>query len=224
MKGADAPADSLEPSPEIVRILEEYLAELENGRQPNLEEIVARHPELADLGDHLRGCLTSLEFLHPTDPRQALVSELQIDSVADLPLPDPRLGQLGDFGLIREIGRGGMGIVYEAVQVSLHRRVALKVLPFAAALDAKQLQRFKNEALAAAGLHHPHIVPIHAVGSERGVHYYAMQFVEGRSLAHLIADLRLPIADFWVIAWAGNQFYRPAVAAVSFINHTSTVD
>jgi eukaryotic-like serine/threonine-protein kinase len=190
MKGADAPADSLEPTPEIVRILEEYMAEVENGRQPNIEEIVARHPDLADLGDQLRGCLTSLEFLHPTDPRQAVVSELQSDSVADLPLPDPRLGQLGDFGLIREIGRGGMGIVYEAVQVSLHRRVALKVLPFAAALDAKQLQRFKNEALAAAGLHHPHIVPIHAVGSERGVHYYAMQLIEGKSLADAILELR----------------------------------
>jgi serine/threonine protein kinase len=188
MKGADAPADSLEPSPEIVRILEEYMAEVENGRQPNIEEIVARHPNLADLGDHLRGCLTSLEFLHPTDPRQSL--EPQPDSVADLPLPDPRLGQLGDFGLIREIGRGGMGIVYEAVQISLHRRVALKVLPFAAALDAKQLQRFKNEALAAAGLHHPHIVPIHAVGSERGVHYYAMQLIEGKSLADAIIELR----------------------------------
>jgi len=190
MKGADAPADSLEPSPEIVRILEEYMAEVENGRQPNIDEIVARHPELADLGDHLRGFLTSLEFLHPTDPRQGVVSELQSDSVADLPLPDPRLGQLGDFGLIREIGRGGMGIVYEAVQVSLHRRVALKVLPFAASLDAKQLQRFKNEALAAAGLHHPHIVPIHAVGSERGVHYYAMQLIEGKSLADAILELR----------------------------------
>jgi serine/threonine protein kinase/Flp pilus assembly protein TadD len=188
MKGAEAPADSLEPSPEIVRILEEYMAEVENGRQPNIEEIVSRYPNLADLGEHLRDCLTSLEFLHPTDPRQSL--ELQADSVADLPLPDPRLGQLGDFGLIREIGRGGMGIVYEAVQISLHRRVALKVLPFAAALDGKQLQRFKNEALAAAGLHHPHIVPIHAVGSERGVHYYAMQLIEGKSLADAIIELR----------------------------------
>jgi eukaryotic-like serine/threonine-protein kinase len=185
---ADALADSLEPPPEIVRILEEYMAEVENGRRPNIDEIVARYPELTGLSDHIRGCLASLEFLHPTDPRQSL--ELQTDSVADLPLPDPRLGQLGDFGLIREIGRGGMGIVYEAVQISLHRRVALKVLPFAAALDAKQLQRFKNEALAAAGLHHHHIVPIYAVGHERGVHYYAMQLIEGKSLADTIVELR----------------------------------
>ena len=65
-----------------------------------------------------------------------------------------------------------MGVVYEAVQISLERRVALKVLPFAAALDARQLQRFKNEAHAAAQLHHTNIVPVYAVGCERAVHFY----------------------------------------------------
>jgi hypothetical protein len=76
------------------------------------------------------------------------------------------------------------------VQISLGRRVALKILPFAAALDAKQLQRFKNEAQAAAHLHHQNIVPVYAVGCERGVHYYAMQFIEGETLAALILELR----------------------------------
>src|SRR5256714_1531698 len=83
-----------------------------------------------------------------------------------------------------------MGVVYEAEQISLDRRVALKVLPFAAALDAKQLQRFKNEAPAAAHLHHTNNVPLHAVGCERGVHFYAMQFIEGRTLAAFIRELR----------------------------------
>src|SRR5260370_28760079 len=83
-----------------------------------------------------------------------------------------------------------MGVVYEAEQVSLNRRVALKVLPFAATLDARQIQRFKAEAQAAAHLHHQNIVPVFAVGFERGVHYYAMQFIEGQSLAALIQDLR----------------------------------
>src|SRR5262249_18283014 len=97
---------------------------------------------------------------------------------------------LGDFQIIREIGRGGMGIVYEALQLSLGRRVALKVLPFAATFDAKHLQRFQNEARAAAHLHHTNIVPVYGVGCERGVHYYAMQLIEGQSLATLIHDIK----------------------------------
>ena len=102
----------------------------------------------------------------------------------------PGVGTLGDFHLLREVGRGGMGIVYEARQLSLHRRVALKVLPFAAVTDPKQLQRFHVEAQAAAQLHHTNIVPVFAVGCERGVHYYAMQFIEGETLARVIEELR----------------------------------
>ena len=98
--------------------------------------------------------------------------------------------RLGDFVLVREIGRGGMGVVYEARQLSLGRRVALKVLPFAAVLDSKQIARFKNEAQAAAQLLHPNIVPVFAVGVERGVHYYAMQFIDGQPLDRAIAELR----------------------------------
>src|SRR5437660_11612955 len=99
-------------------------------------------------------------------------------------------GPLGDFRIVREIGRVGMRVVYEAVQISLGRRVALKVLPFAAAMDAKQLQRFKNEAQAAAHLQHQNIVPVHYVGCERGVHFYAMQYIDGQTLAGVIHELR----------------------------------
>src|SRR5207245_6329052 len=102
--------------------------------------------------------------------------------------PSPRT--FGDFRILREVGRGGMGVVYEAEQISLNRRVALKVLPFAAALDAKQLQRFRQEAHAAACLHHTGIVPVYAVGCERGVHFYAMQFIDGHDLAAVIRELR----------------------------------
>src|SRR5207248_4233053 len=114
------------------------------------------------------------------------------DVVAASPAPVPaaELGELGDFRIVREIGRGGMGVVYEAVQISLSRRVALKVLPFAAALDTKQLQRFKNEAQAAAHLQHTNIVPVHYVGCERGVHFYAMQYIECQTLASVICELR----------------------------------
>jgi tetratricopeptide (TPR) repeat protein len=80
-----------------------------------------------------------------------------------------------------------MGVVYEAEQLSLGRRVAVKVLPLASTMDPRHLQRFQNEARAAASLEHPHIVPVHGVGCERGVHYYAMRFIDGQSLAELIA-------------------------------------
>ena len=98
--------------------------------------------------------------------------------------------RIGDFELIREIGRGGMGVVYEARQISLDRRVAVKLLPFAAVLDAKQIARFKHEAQAAAQLHHPNIVPVFAIGVERGVHYYAMQYIDGQPLDRAIEELK----------------------------------
>ena len=100
------------------------------------------------------------------------------------------LGEVGDFRILRELGRGGMGIVYEAVQLSLGRRVALKVLQGSAAVDSRRLQRFQVEAQAAASLRHPHIVPVFATGSENGIAYYAMQYIECRDLARIINDLR----------------------------------
>jgi hypothetical protein len=104
-------------------------------------------------------------------------------------------GPFGDYRILWQIGRGGMGVVYEAEQASLGRRVALKVLPFAAMLDERQLKRFHNEARAAATLDHPNIVSVHSVGIERGVHYYAKQLIEGQSMAEVIDELRRANAD-----------------------------
>jgi serine/threonine protein kinase/Flp pilus assembly protein TadD len=158
-------------------VVDEYLDRLARGERPDVEEYALRHPELAAV---LRHMLPALRAMH--------------QSGADRPAGgvEPE-GSLGDFRIVREVGRGGMGVVYEAVQVSLGRPVALKVLPFAAALDARQLWRFKNEAQAAALLHHQNIVPVYAVGCERGLHYYAMQFIDGQTVAALIGDLR-PLA------------------------------
>ncbi len=163
--------------PRILEASREYLAELEAGRRPDRQAFLARYPELSE---QLSECFDGIELaqsLRPPVPQ----SQLQ---------PEFTASPLGDFQILHEIGRGGMGIVYEAIQLSLGRRVALKVLPFATALDAKHLQRFKNEATAAAQLHHTHIVPVYAVGCERGVHFYAMQLIEGRSLAAVIRELR----------------------------------
>jgi WD40 repeat protein/serine/threonine protein kinase len=102
----------------------------------------------------------------------------------------PLDGTLGDFQLVREIGRGGMGVVYEGRELSLNRRVAIKVLPFTAVLDQRQLERFKTEAQAAAGLHHANIVPVFHIGHDRAVHYYAMQFIEGQDVSDLIRQMQ----------------------------------
>jgi hypothetical protein len=169
----------------VLRILEEYMAVLERGGRPDPEGLLARYPDLADvLGSYLR----DLEQLHAAAVN--LHDSLPSPAGRTSAEPIPETECLGDFRILREIGRGGMGIVYKAEQISLRRRVALKVLPLAAALDPKQLQRFQVEANAVACLHHTHIVPIHAVGCERGVPFYAMQLIEGRSLAALIRELR----------------------------------
>ncbi|MHB8897550.1 MAG: protein kinase domain-containing protein [Thermoguttaceae bacterium] len=180
------PIDKLtdEQQERLAVVLEEYLSAREQRSAPDVEAITAAHP---DLKDAFVASLRSLAFL------DRAAGQL----VADEPDPlAPRIAQLpsekrlGDFVLVREIGRGGMGIVYEARQISLDRRVALKALPFAAVLDQKQITRFENEARAAAQLHHPNIVPVYSVGCERGVHYYAMQYIEGASLDRALAEVR----------------------------------
>jgi serine/threonine protein kinase len=108
------------------------------------------------------------------------------------PLEEQRLG---DFVIGREIGRGGMGVVYEALQTSLNRKVALKVLSSTVGLSTKAVQRFHREAEAAAKLHHTNIVPIYATGEEDGTHFYAMELIEGLSLDQVIHQLRQAPAD-----------------------------
>lgn len=157
----------------VISASHEYLSELEKGNQPNRENFYQRDPDLkSQLAEAFDGIELAQQMLsRKRRPRTETVTE-----------------PLGDFRIVGELGRGGMGIVYEAVQLSLGRHVALKVLPISAALDARQRQRFQNEAQAAALLHHSNIVPVYAVGCERGMHFYAMQLIEGRSLAEVIAE------------------------------------
>ena len=174
--------------PRLLAAVQEYMAALDAGKRLNRKEFIARHAEIAD---ELTACLDGLAFVH------SAAAEIQSASTRPSDETEPRLNgdeatgkPLGDFQLLREIGRGGMGVVYEALQLSLGRKVAVKVLPLAAAFDQRHLQRFHNEAQAAAQLHHTNIVPVYAVGCERGVHFYAMQLIEGQSLEDVIRDLR----------------------------------
>jgi serine/threonine protein kinase/Tfp pilus assembly protein PilF len=171
---------------EADRLAAEVVAEITDrlhaGEHVDVEAYIARHPQLVD---RLHGLVPALEML---DRVASSTGSFRATAAAEDGVGME--GMLGDFRLVREVGRGGMGVVYEAEQVSLQRRVALKVLPFAGALDARQLQRFRTEARAAAQLHHTNIVPVYFVGCERGVHFYAMQYIEGRSLAAVLAELR----------------------------------
>src|ERR1043166_2967531 len=155
----------------VAGVVDDFRERQKRGEKPDVEDYAARHPDAAVL---LRKVLATFQLLDGSLPNEPTTEHA------------PLSGTLGDFRLIREVGRGGMGIVYEAEQISLGRRVALKVLPFAATLDPRQLQRFHNEARAAASLRHEHIVPVFAVGQERGVHFFAMQFIDGQTMADLI--------------------------------------
>ena len=161
------------------------------GREDRLAEIVAGYLEQAAAGG--AGPPTSLVVRHPefaeelneffavreqfdaaVQPlRAAMASGERADHGLDHAAVDSA-GRLGDFRLLREVGRGGMGIVYEAEQISLGRHVALKVLPLAATLDPRQPQRFKNRSTGGGRFDHPHVVDVYGVGCERGTHYYAM--------------------------------------------------
>ncbi len=166
-------------------VVEELTAKLLQGASADLETAIRLYPAHAD----------DLRDLWPMIC--ALVASPQ-SSVC--PSPNGEVGEheqalavLGEFELRREIGRGGMGIVYEALQKSLNRVVAVKVLPFASAMDVRQLQRFKNETQAVAHLRHKHIVPIYAVGYDQGLHYFAMQLIVGHNLADLLHDRGLSL-------------------------------
>src|SRR5436189_6135299 len=104
--------------------------------------------------------------------------------------PLPPLERLGDFRIVREIGHGGMGVVYEAEQVSLGRHVALKVLPKQLLIDARTKRRFEREAKVAAKLHHTNIVPVFGVGEHDGLPYYVMQFIPGLGLDEVLEELK----------------------------------
>jgi serine/threonine protein kinase len=167
---------------QLLQAVQEYVRELEAGHRPRRQEWLARYPELQPaLGDYLDGVNLMHEAAVAMKPAESHVSSLGVGLQPGMPI--------GDFEIVREIGRGGMGIVYEAIQLSLGRHVALKTLPFAAGFDPKYLQRFRQEAQAAAQLHHANIVPVYAVGCERGVNFYAMQLIDGQSLDCIIRQL-----------------------------------
>jgi serine/threonine protein kinase/WD40 repeat protein len=160
-------------------IATEFSVRVESGEEVSRAEYFIRFPDETD-------CVNAaMEFIDwsETDAKTEATTTLK---------PGVRFAE---FEIVRELDRGGMGVIYEALQWSLGRRVALKVMHRAIALDARQVRRFELEACALAALPHPHIVGIYAVGIEQGVHWMAMTLIEGRSLARLRSNTVLQPDD-----------------------------
>ncbi len=188
--------------------IEEYMALAETGAAPEPEQFAADHPDLSE------DLLAALDGL-------AMVRGLVGDSGSG---PGSRLEagrRVAGYRIVRELGRGGMGIVYEAVHVDLDRPVALKVLNTHAAPDSSGRRRFLNEAKTAAGLHHTHIVPVFDVGQVGGLCYYAMQRIEGSGLDRVVKSLRKGRSTA-----AGSGSNKPAhqLSALDLLDATSIGD
>jgi serine/threonine protein kinase/WD40 repeat protein/Tfp pilus assembly protein PilF len=178
-------SNSSEDRNPVERLAEEFADRYRSGERPALSEYVAKYPEYADEIRELFPALVMIEQLKPVSADLTGVYDGDATKVIAR-----RPERLGDYRVLREVGRGGMGVVYEAEQVSLGRHVALKVLPGQALLDPTHLERFRREAKAAAKLHHTNIVPVYGVGEADGVHFYAMQFIRGEGLDRVLNDLR----------------------------------
>jgi serine/threonine protein kinase/tetratricopeptide (TPR) repeat protein len=177
------PASDDSQSP-VELLADEFLARCKRGEKPTIKEYCDRHPELAGEIRDVFEAVLMVEDLKPgsDDVSGSFGESVQIDG--------KRLQQIGDYRILCQIGRGGMGVVYEAEQQALGRRVALKVLPKTTAGDGQAQIRIQREAKAAARMHHTNIVPVFDVGQDGDYLYYAMQLIHGQGLDAVIDDLR----------------------------------
>jgi eukaryotic-like serine/threonine-protein kinase len=190
----------------VERLAEEFVERHRRGERPTLGEYTERYPELAEQIRELFPALVAREQLKPAE---ATAAETTVQ-------PPPPLERLGDFRILREVGRGGMGVVSEAEQVSLGRRVALKVLPASVLSEPRQVERFEREAKAAVRLHHTNIVPVYGVGHDQGLHFYVMQFIPGQPLDQLLTELKtnaVPRTGTSGLSGSGRP-YRRSVARI----------
>ena len=166
----DTPHDSARDvdSLDVDEIFALYVDRLNRGERLDANKIFAEHPR------HAEELLELLEDF----------VEIADDGDASTPL-----GTLGDYTLRRQIGRGGMGVVYDAWQNSVERQVALKVLPPGVAADNKAFMRFMREARTAAQLNHRNVVGVYGMGQEENTPYYAMEYVEGKTLAQILVQI-----------------------------------
>jgi serine/threonine protein kinase len=178
MKAPNTDGQSDDPVDDLA---EEFARRWRAGEEPSVEEYVARHPERAD---EVRDVLSAVVIMEQLKPRREDALTLAEPGPHSARVPE----RIGDFCIVREIGRGGMGVVYEAVQEALGRRVALKLLPASSFANEKFRARFRRESQAAARLHHTNIVPVFGVGEHDGVWFYVMQLIDGQGLDKVVRE------------------------------------
>jgi serine/threonine protein kinase len=186
----------------LAGLLGQLTDRLQRGESPRLDAMIAEYPDFASDLRELWGAVQLAEGLaHASNSLHSSSAKLSID-VPTIPLQPasdpiaPLVGQTwGDFRVTAELGRGGMGIVYRADQLSLSRTVALKMLLDGEFASTANLARFRAEAQAVAGLDHPHIVPVYEVGEQSGRPYFTMKYIEGTTLARRLADGPLPARE-----------------------------
>ncbi len=179
------PESSLEER--LESLLDSFVERFRNGEHPSITDYTRKHPELAKKIMEVFPASTFLGELHEAGAERPRPAASPGESIVPV---SGKTTRLGEYRILREVGRGGMGVVYEAEQESLGRRVAVKVLPFHALMDERLLDRFRREAKAAASLRHPGIVPVFGMGEDSGIHFYAMQFVDGAGLDQVVRDVK----------------------------------
>lgn len=167
----------------IADIADEFIQRIRDGESPQVADYEQQYPDMAQA---IRDILPALAVIEKLKPSSSDENATQDEPLQNTDSPT----QIGEFQIVREIGRGGMGVVYEAIQQSLQRRVALKVLPYQVIRNQTRLARFDREARAAARLHHTNIVPVFDFGTGEGVHYFAMQFINGLTLDQVLLEIK----------------------------------
>jgi eukaryotic-like serine/threonine-protein kinase len=196
----------------LASLLDELTEALRQGRQPDVDQVANRHPALADDLRMLWATVWIAEEMAKDGPGDSgPIAELgsaletfdwmpQARTAGAIASNSPeaiavRGRSFGEYELLDELGRGGMGVVFRASQVARHRIVALKLLLRGAASSTQDIERFRVEAMAASQLAHPHIVPVYQVGESDGQPYFTMQFIDGTTLARRLADGPIPAMD-----------------------------
>lgn len=188
----------------ILSLAEEFTEHLRRGENPDISHYAEAYPARAE---EIRTVLSSILMIEQLACRKQTPQSSA--NLAHSP------AQLGDYRIIREIGRGGMGVVFEAEQVTLGRRVAVKVLPPQKLIDPKHVKRFEREARIAAQLHHTNIVPVFGVGQDGGYRYYVMQLIDGVGLDsavqqdwQTVLEMGIQAADALAYAHAQGTLHR----------------